>query len=68
MINKGVFSFRWVPVFAGKDQQIGVMSIGFLLSENDEAVVWRGPKKNGKYRYISQSTGFPLMYVIVTHY
>ena len=24
-----------------------VMSIGFLLSENDEAVIWRGPRKYG---------------------
>ncbi|XP_064620947.1 cytosolic Fe-S cluster assembly factor NUBP2 homolog [Lineus longissimus] len=36
----------WVPVFADKDQQVGVMSIGFLLSSKDEAVIWRGPKKN----------------------
>lgn len=25
-----------------------VMSIGFLLARPDDAVVWRGPKKNGK--------------------
>ncbi|RUS72864.1 hypothetical protein EGW08_019370 [Elysia chlorotica] len=36
----------WLPVYVDKDQHIGVMSIGFLLSDVDEAVVWRGPKKN----------------------
>jgi len=36
----------WVPVFTDESQTLGVMSIGFLLSRNDEAVVWRGPKKN----------------------
>ncbi|KAK3789040.1 hypothetical protein RRG08_063756 [Elysia crispata] len=36
----------WLPVYVDKDQRIGVMSIGFLLSGADEAVVWRGPKKN----------------------
>ena len=35
-------------MYVDKDQRIGVMSIGFLLSGADEAVVWRGPKKNGK--------------------
>lgn len=24
------------------------MSIGFLLGSLDDAVIWRGPKKNGK--------------------
>ena len=36
----------WVPVFTDESQTLGVMSIGFLLSRDDEAVVWRGPKKN----------------------
>lgn len=27
------------------------MSIGFLLSSPDDAVIWRGPKKNGMYLY-----------------
>lgn len=36
----------WVPVYADKEQRLGVMSIGFLLETSDEAVVWRGPKKN----------------------
>ena len=26
---------------------MSVMSVGFLLSGPDEAVIWRGPKKNG---------------------
>lgn len=25
------------------------MSVGFLLSGPDEAVIWRGPKKNGVF-------------------
>ncbi|XP_005105584.1 cytosolic Fe-S cluster assembly factor NUBP2 homolog [Aplysia californica] len=36
----------WLPVYVDKEQKIGVMSIGFLLSDLDDAVVWRGPKKN----------------------
>lgn len=37
----------WVPVFVDQEQSISLMSVGFLLENPDEAVVWRGPKKNG---------------------
>ncbi|NXV31311.1 NUBP2 factor, partial [Rissa tridactyla] len=36
----------WVPVFVDQDKSISLMSIGFLLEKPDDAVVWRGPKKN----------------------
>ncbi|XP_015927072.1 cytosolic Fe-S cluster assembly factor nubp1 [Parasteatoda tepidariorum] len=35
----------WSPVFV--DENLCIMSVGFLLSSPDEAVIWRGPKKNG---------------------
>lgn len=35
----------WSPVFV-KDN-LAVMSVGFLLASPDDAVIWRGPKKNG---------------------
>uniref|UniRef100_A0A8C9G9H2 NUBP iron-sulfur cluster assembly factor 1, cytosolic n=1 Tax=Pavo cristatus TaxID=9049 RepID=A0A8C9G9H2_PAVCR len=35
----------WSPVFV--EENLGVMSVGFLLSSPDDAVIWRGPKKNG---------------------
>lgn len=31
------------------EENLGVMSIGFLLSSPDDAVIWRGPKKNGEF-------------------
>lgn len=37
----------WVPVFVDQEQSISLMSVGFLLENPDQAVVWRGPKKNG---------------------
>lgn len=36
----------WVPVYVDQDKSISLMSIGFLLEKPDDAVVWRGPKKN----------------------
>ncbi|XP_013779481.1 cytosolic Fe-S cluster assembly factor nubp1-like isoform X2 [Limulus polyphemus] len=35
----------WSPVFV--EENLGVMSVGFLLASPDDAVIWRGPKKNG---------------------
>jgi Mrp family chromosome partitioning ATPase len=35
----------WQPVFY--EENLCVMSIGFLLENPDDAVIWRGPKKNG---------------------
>jgi len=29
------------------DVELGVMSIGFMLPSEDDALVWRGPRKNG---------------------
>lgn len=36
-------NYGWSPVFASDN--IGVMSIGFMLPNRDDAVIWRGPKK-----------------------
>ena len=36
----------WLPVYTNESQSMAIMSIAFLLSSNDDAVVWRGPKKN----------------------
>jgi len=38
-------SSGWSPVYALDN--LAVMSIGFLLPSSSDAVVWRGPKKNG---------------------
>ncbi|TNN03963.1 hypothetical protein fugu_000992 [Takifugu bimaculatus] len=35
----------WVPVYTDAQKTLALMSIGFLLEDPDEAVVWRGPKK-----------------------
>lgn len=35
----------WSPVYV--DDNLGVMSIGFMLPNQDDAIIWRGPRKNG---------------------
>ena len=35
----------WSPVFAAEN--LCVMSMGFLLENKEDALIWRGPKKNG---------------------
>ena len=36
----GVFALQYA------DENLAVMSVGFLLGSRDDAVIWRGPKKN----------------------
>jgi len=36
----------WQPVWVGN---LAVMSIAFLLDNPEDAVIWRGPKKNGLF-------------------
>jgi len=50
-------SSGWSPVYVDvepesesindEDCELGVMSIGFLVPDQDSAIIWRGPKKNG---------------------
>lgn len=35
----------WSPVYV--EDNLGVMSIGFMLPSSDDAIIWRGPRKNG---------------------
>lgn len=59
-------SHGWVPVYADKDQRLACMSIGFLLANKNDSVVWRGPKKNAMIRqFLSDTCWGELDYLIV---
>ncbi|XP_033999618.1 cytosolic Fe-S cluster assembly factor nubp1 [Trematomus bernacchii] len=54
----------WSPVYV--DDNLAVMSIGFLLSSPDDAVIWRGPKKNGMIKQFLRDVDWgDLDYLIV---
>uniref|UniRef100_A0A8D8S5C1 Cytosolic Fe-S cluster assembly factor NUBP1 homolog n=2 Tax=Cacopsylla melanoneura TaxID=428564 RepID=A0A8D8S5C1_9HEMI len=55
----------WSPVFL--EENLSVMSIGFLLNSPDDAVIWRGPKKNTMIRqFLSEvDWGNDLEYLII---
>ncbi|KAL8579017.1 hypothetical protein ACOMHN_035956 [Nucella lapillus] len=40
----------WLPVYVDSEQKLGVMSIAFLMENDSEAVIWRGPKKTAMIR------------------
>lgn len=44
----------WCPVYV--EENLAVMSIGFLLSSPDDSVIWRGPKKNNMIRQFLSET------------
>ncbi|XP_068673577.1 cytosolic Fe-S cluster assembly factor NUBP2 homolog [Montipora foliosa] len=59
-------SAGWVPVYTDKDQRLAIMSIGFLLNSRDDAVVWRGPKKNAMIKqFLSDVCWGDLDYLII---
>ena len=48
----------WLPVTIG--ETLSVMSIGFLMTNKNEAVVWRGPKKNAMIKQVWSLSSFEL--------
>ncbi|KAL1922019.1 uncharacterized protein VTP21DRAFT_10661 [Calcarisporiella thermophila] len=54
----------WSPVYV--QDNLGVMSIGFLLPNADDAVIWRGPKKNGLIKQFLKDVEWgPLDFLLV---
>ncbi|CAG9857437.1 unnamed protein product [Phyllotreta striolata] len=54
----------WSPVYV--EDNLSVMSIGFLLGSPDDAVIWRGPKKNGMIRqFLSEVDWGSLDYLFI---
>lgn len=43
-------SAGWIPVYTDASKQLCVMSIGFLLNDRGDSVVWRGPRKTAMVR------------------
>jgi Mrp family chromosome partitioning ATPase len=56
----------WVPVYMDKEQRLGVLSIGFLLGSKEEAVIWRGPKKNCIFKILLFSSNQNLINRLLT--
>jgi Mrp family chromosome partitioning ATPase len=59
----------WVPVYADAgagEQRLAVMSVGFLLKQKGDSVVWRGPKKNAMIRqFLSDVRWGELDYLVI---
>ena len=60
-------STGWVPVYAdGTAARLGCMSVGFLVKNKGDAVIWRGPKKNGMIRqFLSDVRWGDLDYLVI---
>lgn len=54
----------WSPVYV--EDNLGVMSIGFMLPSADDAIIWRGPRKVGLIKqFLSDVVWNELDYLIV---
>jgi Mrp family chromosome partitioning ATPase len=53
----------WSPVYY---DELAVMSIGFLVNNPNDAIVWRGPRKNGLIKQFLQEVNWgKLDYLII---
>ncbi|CAD7081791.1 unnamed protein product [Hermetia illucens] len=56
----------WVPVYTDSTKRLAVMSIGFLLKNRNDAVIWRGPKKTAMIRqFLNDVAWEELDYLII---
>nr|XP_006637088.1 PREDICTED: cytosolic Fe-S cluster assembly factor NUBP2 [Lepisosteus oculatus] len=56
----------WVPVYTDAHKSLALMSIGFLLENPDDAVIWRGPKKTALIgQFVSDVAWGELDYLLV---
>jgi Mrp family chromosome partitioning ATPase len=46
----------WAPVYTDDTQNLAVMSIGFLLENQKDPIIWRGPKKHGFIKRVLEDT------------
>lgn len=54
----------WTPVYL--NEHVAVMSVGFMLPEEDNAVIWRGPKKHALIKqFLADVNWGPLDYLVV---
>ena len=54
----------WSPVYVSDN--LAVMSVGFLLNNSDDAVIWRGPRKSGLIKQFLKDTEWgPIDFLIV---
>eukprot|EP00043_Microstomoeca_roanoka_P002511 m.38855 g.38855 ORF g.38855 m.38855 type:complete len:265 (-) comp11534_c0_seq3:64-858(-) len=55
----------WVPIYKF-EQRLAIMSIGFMLGDKSEAVVWRGPKKTAMIKqFLSDVVWGELDYLVI---
>lgn len=60
--------FRWIPVAYHRHDKpdMKIMSIGFLINEQDTAIIWRGPKKNAMIKqFLSDVDWGELDYLVI---
>ncbi|KAI9193409.1 cytosolic Fe-S cluster assembly factor nubp2 [Polychytrium aggregatum] len=59
-------SSGWIPVYSDDKKNLSAMSIGFLLNNKDDAIIWRGPKKTAMIKQFLQDVAWgELDYLII---
>lgn len=60
------FNTGWSPVYVTGKENLAVMSVGFMLPNKNDAVIFRGPKKGGLIKqFLTDVAWDDLDYLIV---
>ncbi|KAK8391105.1 hypothetical protein O3P69_017036 [Scylla paramamosain] len=56
---------KWVPVSVDEEERLKVLSVAFFLDSKNDAVIWRGPKKNAMIKQLLTSVVWNVDYLII---
>ncbi|XP_071530036.1 cytosolic Fe-S cluster assembly factor NUBP2 homolog [Panulirus ornatus] len=56
---------KWIPVYVDEEKRLSVISIAFFLDSKNDAVIWRGPKKNAMIKQLLTSVLWDVDYLII---
>ncbi|KAG0728467.1 Cytosolic Fe-S cluster assembly factor NUBP2 [Chionoecetes opilio] len=56
---------KWVPVSVDEEERLKVISIAFFLDSKNDAIIWRGPKKNAMIKQLLTSVLWDVDYLII---
>ncbi|KAB7505660.1 Cytosolic Fe-S cluster assembly factor NUBP2 [Armadillidium nasatum] len=56
---------KWIPVSVNNDKNFSVISLAFFLDSKNDAVIWRGPKKNAMIKQLLTNIAWDVDYLII---
>ncbi|MCL4118650.1 UNVERIFIED_CONTAM: hypothetical protein GTU68_048888 [Idotea baltica] len=56
---------KWLPISVGNRKNLSVMSLAFFLNSKNDAVIWRGPKKNAMIKQLLTNVLWDIDFLVI---